>query len=184
MTIFGFPIDAALAVYVIVFFAPFVQEDAAVFGAASAAAMGQGDPAILFAVTLAGLTLSDLWKYWAGAFAKRIPRFAKWVNDPRVLAAREGVLKRLGLTLLAARFVPGTRIPLYVACGVFHAPFGRFSAYVILSGALYIGLAFALLRLVGEAAGERVHAIAPFVAIGVVALVIGISAWRRRRKPA
>lgn len=181
MEILGFTLDPMMAVYAAVLIGPFIQEDAAVIGAASAAAAGHGEPSLLFAFCLAGLIVSDGWKYWVGALAHRIPRFAKLAESPRVQAAREGVLKRLGLTLLAARFVPGTRIPLYVACGVFRAPFIKFLALVAATGALYLALAFALLMSLGAAAGEAFNMYAPYVAVTIVALVLGV-AWLRRTR--
>jgi membrane protein DedA with SNARE-associated domain len=164
------------AIYLLVFLGPFVQEDAAVVGAATAYITHQGDPTGLFGATLLGLTLSDSWKYWAGALAYRWRPARKWVRDPRVAGARDQVRRRLGLTLIAARFVPGTRIPLYVACGLFRAPFLRFLALIIFSGALYLALAFGAFALLGAVAGESVRAAAPLVVIAIVVIVVSVKA--------
>jgi membrane protein DedA with SNARE-associated domain len=171
---------APWAVYIGAFLGPFVQEDAAVLGAATAAVSMGVKSAGLFAAVLTGLIASDAWKYWAGRLAHRSRRASKWVADPRVQAARERVLSRLGVTLLVARFVPGTRIPLYVACGVFKAPFWRFFVYVALSAALYVGLAFALFHSVDAMLSARLRLAAPFVAVTIAALFLGLSWWRRR----
>ena len=163
----------AWAVYGIAILLPFVQEDAAVIGAASAAATGHGDAAGLFAATLFGLILSDTWKYWAGRFAHAHPGTAKLAVDPRVIAARDRVVNRLGVALMIARFVPGTRIPLYVACGLFKAPFPRFFVTIIFSGALYLAIAFIAFATLGAALGEQVRSAIP---VAVVTIVVGVIA--------
>ena len=165
-------LNHAWAVYGIAILLPFVQEDAAVIGAASAAATGHGDAAGLFAATLFGLILSDTWKYWAGRFAHAHPGTAKLATDPRVLAARERVVNRLGVALIIARFVPGTRIPLYVACGLFKAPFPRFFITIIFSGALYLAIAFIAFATLGATLGEQIRtAILVVVVVAILAVL-------------
>ena len=175
--------DAATwGVYLALLLGPFLQEDAAVFAAAGAAAATDVSGAGAFAAVLSGLILSDTWKYWAGRFAKRWRWAAKHLGDPRVEAARQRVLARLGLALMTARFVPGTRIPLYLACGVFQAPFARFFAYMASSAALYVGLAFALTIGAGAVLGDRMRVFAPFVAIAIAASVLLVAHLTRRMR--
>lgn len=161
---------------------PFVQEDVAIVGAASAAATGSDQTVGLLLATWLGLTVSDAWKYWAGRLAKKIPAAARMAQGPRVQAAREKVLKHLAITIVVARFVPGTRIPLNVACGVFHAPFFKYLALIMFSGAIYIGLTYALFRALGEVVGEEVRAALPFIVIPIVIAVIALVLWRSRQQ--
>ncbi len=176
-------IDAAL--YLTLFFAPFFQEDIAVFGAAGAAAssMLATDNVALFMVALAGLITSDTWKFWAGRLAQRHPRLRKWAEKPAVSAARERVLKRLGLTMLAVRFVPGTRIGAYIAAGFFGAPFIPFFFYVVSSGILYLGIAFVVVHIAGVAAGHQANQVIAGVVITLVLIAI-LSSWLRNRRKA
>lgn len=90
------------------------------------------------------------------------------------------MLRRLGLTLLVARFVPGTRIPLYIACGVFKAPFARFIILVALSGAVYLGLMYVVVRSLGAVMGEHIRHYAPFVAVLIVITILAAQ-WVRQR---
>lgn len=171
-------------VYALVFLAPFVQEDAAVIGAASASLTGAADPVLLFIALVSGLAVSDTWKYWAGRAAYAFSWTRRAAQRPDVAAAREKVLERLGMTLLVARFVPGTRIPLYLASGVFKAPFVRFALYVIATGILYAGLMFGLFHALGAAVGEQARQALPWAALSIVALVIayqGLRMWLIRR---
>jgi membrane protein DedA with SNARE-associated domain len=171
----------ALGLYGGVMLAPFVQEDAAVIGAAAAAAAGTGEPILLFLALVVGLSASDVWKYWLGRLARTNAWARKFTEKPGVAKAKNGVLNRLGLTLLVARFVPGTRIPLYIASGVFEAPALKFTAYVIATGILYAGLAFALFQTLGKAAGEHAGQAAAIAAVVVGVTVLTVSFVRGRQ---
>jgi membrane protein DedA with SNARE-associated domain len=172
-------------IYVCLLVAPFVQEDAAIIGAASSSSIGLGDPFLLFFSILIGLSASDLWKYWAGRWGRSHHK-ADWIAaHGKVTTVREKVVGSLGLTLMGTRFVPGTRIPIYLACGFFKAPFGPFSFWVVLSGAVYCLVAFVLFHFLGEVGGQQARSYAPLVAIGIVFTILLVQWLRgRSKKPA
>lgn len=152
-------IPDTLAIYVAAFIGPFVQEDAAIVGAVTAflhpqtSKMASG-PGILLAM-FCGLVISDLWKYWIG-YAGRTQSWAqKMALKPSVRKVGSKIVAHPGKTLILARFIPGTRIPAYVASGFFGVPFGRFAFWIVASGLAYIGAAWALLSTVGIVAGEK-----------------------------
>lgn len=170
-------------IYVLVAIGPFIQEDAAIISAAAASAAGAGSPQLLFVTLLAGLSLSDLWKYWLGRAAHTHTWGRKFAQKPGVQAARDKVVRRLGLSLLTARFVPGTRVPLYIACGFFKAPFWKVALYVISSAIVYVTIAFTLFHKLGDMAGERINTYAPILAVCVVVLAViylTFKAWMQR----
>ena len=184
MGISNLMMDSTWTMYAVTVLLPFVQEDAAVLAAATASITGHGDARELFIATLIGLTASDTWKYWAGRLAHSHPWAAKMASDPRIAAARERVLNRLSVTLLIARFVPGTRIPLYIACGLFKAPFWRFFVTIIATAALYIAIAFTIFAHLGMRLGEQVRGYIPVAVIALVVLMLAVgwirSALRKR----
>lgn len=159
-------------VYLLVALGPFVQEDAAILSAAAASAAGAGHTHLLFLTLIIGLSFSDLWKYWLGRAAHTHSYGRKMADKPGVLAARDKVVQRLGISLVTARFVPGTRIPLYIACGFFKAPFPKVAFFVIGSAIVYATIAFTLFHMIGDMAGGLIHKYAPFVAVGVVSVVV------------
>ena len=162
---------------------PFVQEDAAVLVAASASVTGMANPVAIFIAVTIGLTASDLWKYWLGRAAITQPWARKHAEGPRVAKAKDGIVNNLGKSLLVARFVPGARIPLYIAAGFFKASFLKFAMFIMLSAVLYIGLAFALFHLLGEVAGENAKKYLPIVAlIGFAGLMTFKVIKSRRQK--
>lgn len=166
--------------YLAVLVAPFVQEDAAVIGAATLSAGGQGEASLLFAAVLIGLTASDIWKYCAGAYLPRLRVVRNFLQSSRTEAVRSAVVNRLARSLVAARFIPGTRIPMYVACGLFRVDFGRFLLVLILAGAFYIGVAFALMTALGDAGGDYFSKAVPLGVASIVLIAIAVSALRRR----
>jgi membrane protein DedA with SNARE-associated domain len=158
-------------VYLLILVTPFVQEDTAVVGAATASISG-ADPLTCYVLLVFGITGSDLFKYWIGRASHVFAWTRRMTHRADVLAAKERVLRRLGVTLIIARFVPGTRIPLFVATGLFHAPFGRVAAYVIATALIYAGVIFVAFQALGAAMGEEARRTLPFVALGIVALVM------------
>lgn len=159
--------------YVCALIGPFIQEDAAVLGAASASVSGIGTPLGMFIAITVGLTISDLWKYWLGRAAISQPWARKHAESPRILKAKDSIVHNLGKSIMVARFVPGTRIPLYIAAGFFQASFFKFSSFIFLSALIYIGIAFTLFNVLGEVAGEEAKKYLPAVAIiGFVGLVV------------
>ena len=170
-------------VYACFFILPFIQEDAAVLGSAAAAVAGLGDPFGLGVAILAGLSFSDLWKYWAGRAALEHKWAKKYADKSSVKKARDNVVNHLAKSLMVVRFVPGTRIPFYVASGFFKAPFDKFAIFVVFSGLVYILLAFALFYIFGEVFGEQVHKYLPFIAMGLVVIVVGGQFLRVKLSP-
>jgi membrane protein DedA with SNARE-associated domain len=169
-------------IYIAFFILPFVQEDAAVIGSAAASLAGLGDTALLFICVLLGLAASDLWKYWAGKFALKYDWAKRFADKPSVVKARDGVVNNLAKTSYFVRFVPGTRIPFYVAAGLFNAPFDRFAFYVVTSGMVYIGLVFALFHLFGELIGEKAIHTLPLCAIAILLVVLGVQFVRSKMR--
>lgn len=168
-------------VYACFLIVPFIQEDAAVIGSAAAAVAGLGNPALLAFSILLGLSMSDLWKYWAGRAALSQQWAQKYADRPSVKRARDGVVNHLASSLMAVRFVPGTRIPFYLASGFFKAPFAKFSFFVIFSGALYIAITFCFFYIFGEIAGEKAKSWLPIIAISLVVILVVLQVIRRRR---
>lgn len=166
---------SGLALYVAIFLLPFFQEDVAVVLAATASLSGAAPLAPLFIVILAGLTCSDVWKYWLGWFARRHRWAHKFAERKGVSVAGDLVRTELVKTLFAARYIPGTRIPTYVACGFFKVPYGRFVGWVIFTAFTYVTIMFLLFHTVGELWGEKAKFILPAIAI---ALLVSYIAFR------
>lgn len=171
---------SGFALYFGLFLLPFVQEDAAVVAAATASLAKMAPLEYCFAAVLAGLICSDIWKYWAGYFARKYKWAHKFAEKPGVSVAGDLVRNNLTKTLLIARFVPGTRIPSYVACGFFKAPYFKFCGIVVLTGFIYVSVIFALFETIGLVAGEQAKFWLPAIIVSLVAGYLLVR-WLRRR---
>lgn len=171
--------EAVWFAYLAILLAPFVQEDAAVIGAAAIAAAGMAPVAGVLSAVFIGLIVSDLWKYGLGYLAVKHRWARRLVPQDKLETGRRFLHENLGLTLMGVRFVPGTRIPAYVASGFVRAPFGRFAFWVALSATLYVGVAYGLVRLAGEAIA---HGAGPWLAGAVVESALTLFIAQRLRR--
>ena len=169
-------------VYFCLLIAPFVQEDAAVIGAASLSLASMGDTALIFLFITLGLTASDLWKYWLGRTARTRGWAKRFAENPAVAKAEDLVRGKLGATLMTVRFVPGTRIPLYIASGFFGASWARFAFWIAFSAIIYIAIAFALFHTVGAVAGESAKVWLPVIAISALLVYLLYRATKSRMR--
>ncbi|MEZ5895765.1 MAG: hypothetical protein R3C51_05125 [Parvularculaceae bacterium] len=169
-----------LALYFAVFALPFLQEDAAVIGAATASIMGLAPTSFLVAAIMCGLVASDAWKYWVGRLARRYEWAHKFAEKPGVSVAGDLVRSEFVQTMLTARFVPGTRIPTYIACGFFRAPYGKYILTLMLTASMYVTIMFTLFHLGGAVAGEQAKYWLPAIAVVILACYIGFRWYTHR----
>ena len=173
--------DSPLLVYIGVFLGPFVQEDAAVLGAASLSANNPDYFPTMFFVILAGLFLSDIWKYWIGWAALKNPRARAFAEKKHVAELQDKVQRYTLATLFGARFVPLARIPAYVACGFFRVPYWKFCIMIALTATIYTGIIFTICHLVGEVMGERFEWLLPILGVAIALLFVGFQIFKSRK---
>lgn len=169
--------------YLGLFIGPFVQEDAAVIGAASLSLSESNHWISIFGFILAGLIASDSWKYWLGWAAKHHKWAKKYAERESVMKMRDGVLSNSVKTLLAVRFIPLARVPTYLATGFFGVPYLKYWLCIAFSALLYVTIIFTAFHLLGEIMGEHLKTYAPFagLAIAVVLVTTIIVKYRRSR---
>ncbi len=147
------------------FLTPFLQEDFGVILAASASLAGVAPTLFLAAAILTGLVASDAWKYWMGRLARRYEWAHKFAEKPGVSVAGDLIRKEFLQTMLTARFVPGTRIPTYIAAGFFKADYAKYILTLMFTASLYIFVVFTVFHTVGVVAGEEAVVWMPLVAV-------------------
>ncbi|WP_298911865.1 VTT domain-containing protein [uncultured Algimonas sp.] len=173
--------DPSWLLYLGIFLGPFVQEDAAVIAAASLSAADADHFPVIFAIILAGLFLSDIWKYWIGRAAHTSSRARAYAEREHVTTFRGKVRRNLFATLLTARFLPLARIPVYVACGYFKVRYARFCLFIFITALMYCIVIFTLCHFLGELFGDRIELIIPTIAVIVVAVAV-IALWIKRSR--
>jgi membrane-associated protein len=131
--------------------APFpVLPSETILMSAATTAFGGGDVGMvfgLFIAALAGSVLGDAVVFWLGRCSHKL--LARTVDTEYEVSAwvRKHMLRRPGIALVGARFVPGGRLVSTAAAGRFGLPVRRFLPWTIASSAawsvymLLIGLA-------------------------------------------
>ena len=167
-------------IYLGLFIGPFVQEDAAVLAAATLSVNGTRPTLLIYLVILAGLIASDLWKYWIGWAALRYPKARAFAERKHAVDLGDKVNRHLALTLIAARFVPLSRIPAYIACGFFKVSYWRYCLYISFTAFLYVSAVFLVCHLLGEVMGEKLRWLIPIVGFSFLIGYLGYRYVRAR----
>lgn len=132
----------------------FVSEDAATISSALSIFGGPVSWPLGFAACFIGIWLGDLGLY---ALARCLGRpilqrqwVARFADATAIERCQEKFNQRGSLTLLVSRFVPGTRLPTYLAAGLLSMPPVRFALITALAALLWIGGIFAITKLLGS----------------------------------
>jgi len=157
-----------IGLYLCFLLLPLIQEDVAVFLAASASVSGLGNPVVGFVMVLIGLIASAALYYAIGQAAIKQKWARKFTESPKVEQAGNRVKKNLVKSLFVARFVPPVRIPFYVASGFFKLDFVKVLLLSVVSAVLYLAIVFILFHIFGEAVGAQVKILLPLVAVILV----------------
>ena len=131
--------------------ATLVSEDLACITAGLLVSEGRAGFLFVTLACLVGIVAGDILLYLVGKFVgrralRKIP--LKWLVSQEGVQRSSDWLNRNGLAVIfTSRFVPGTRLPTYLAAGVLNTSLLRFSFYMLLACAVWTPL------LVGSAAG-------------------------------
>ncbi|MDE2874615.1 MAG: alpha/beta fold hydrolase [Gemmatimonadota bacterium] len=189
----GFALVVALLLIVA---ATFVSEDLTCIGTGLLIARGSLPWTAGVGACLVGLVVGDLLLYAGGRWIGRpVTRIAplRWMIRPEELErACRWFTERSAALLIGGRFVPGTRLPTYVAAGVVHMPLIPFSLWIVVAAALWTPFLVGGTALFGAVAAEQIgtlqqRALPWLIVTALVALIalrIGVplfsTAGRRR----
>ena len=144
---------------------------------------------------LVGIVAGDLWLYGMGRWLGR-PAIGKaplrWFVSETAIDRSAAWFGRWGIWIvLVTRFLPGTRLPTYLAAGILRARFWLFVGAFILAAALWTPLLVGLSATFGNQVLTRFMAYQTFalpavlgMALGVLLLfklVVPLGSWRGRR---
>ncbi|MFN3165607.1 MAG: alpha/beta fold hydrolase [Phycisphaeraceae bacterium] len=134
----------------------FVLEDPTSIAVGLFIKAGQIDPFLGGFAVFAGIFLGDLGLYLIGfVFGRRALRWrpiAAWVPTRHVESLGAWFDDKGWKAVLASRFIPGTRMPLYIAAGVTGNKPWRFVLWTFLAVAVWAPVILVLVVLLGEAA--------------------------------
>src|SRR5205809_820021 len=132
----------------------FISEDAATISSALSIFGGPLSWPLGFVSCFAGIWLGDLGLYSLARCAGKNILHSRWLPrlaDPATITRCEKTFaQNSALTLIASRFIPGTRLPTYLAAGLFAMPARRFALITAIGALLWISVFFALTKLLGS----------------------------------
>src|SRR6266496_372671 len=132
----------------------FVSEDAATISSALSIFGGPLSWPIGFAACFAGIWLGDLGLYslarWVGKPILQSRWVARFTDHATIERCQQRFSQRGSLALLASRFVPGTRLPTYLAAGLLSMPVGRFALVTAFAALVWIAGIFTIAKLLGS----------------------------------
>jgi membrane protein DedA with SNARE-associated domain len=135
--------------------ATLASEDATLL--ASGLLVQQGGASLAFAIAACtlGIVVGDvaLWAAgrWLGRTVPRLPWLSRHADPAASTAATLLLAGHAGRAILASRFLPGTRLPLYLAAGAAGVPLFRFTAWVLLAAVLWTPPLVVMAACVGDA---------------------------------
>src|SRR3974390_2139727 len=124
-------LSSSLGTGVAIILATFVLEDAAMVAVGVMAADGLLSVPLGLGSLATGIALGDFGLYGMGRLATAYPRLGRFVHSERLRPLATWLNVKLYSTVIAARFLPGARLPTYLACGFFAVPFSRFAVPVV-----------------------------------------------------
>ncbi len=107
----------------------FILEDATTILVGIAAADHRVGPLLALLSLYAGILLGDLGLYGTGRSALLHSKVRSFLEHRHAIAFRPWLEKNLGRTVFVVRFIPGLRLPTYMACGFFEMPLKPFLLY-------------------------------------------------------
>ena len=133
-----------------------ISEDAATISSALSLFGGPITWPLGFVACFAGIWLGDLGLYsLARCFGKPILKtrwIARFADAAAIARCQIRFNNHASLALLASRFVPGTRLPTYLAAGLLSMPVTQFAAVTGFGALIWIGDIFIIAKLLGSQA--------------------------------
>ncbi len=175
--------------------ATLVSEDLTCVAAGLLASHGKLSLTAAMVACLIGIFIGDLLLVLVGRLlGQRILERApfRWVLSPQALERSERWFTAQGTkVVLASRFIPGSRLPLFLAAGILRAPFGRVAITLFLAGVVWTPILVGLSAWTGGAVLARFRSYESVVLPAVLAalaavllfthVVVPLFAWRGRR---
>lgn len=171
-----------------------VSEDLACITAGVLVAQGRLHWSVATGSVLLGIFFGDLGLMllgrWLGRAALTRPPLSWWVAPEAVDRASAWYRRNGAAVLLSSRFMPGMRLPMYVAAGLLRTPFWNFAGWLALAAVLWTPPFIFGVALLGEAALAAIEASRVALLGFVLALagaVLGLRqlvplfTWRGRR---
>lgn len=162
--------------FLVLMAATLISEDIAIVGAALMVAEGLAGLSWAFSAIIGGIVIGDTALYGLGWLAARYRKARALVASRKVYQMKRFVRGRLGLILLSTRFLPGSRIPTYTACGFFGFSLSYFFIVLSLAALVWTGIVFAVVITTGTMV---LDSLGPWKWVGAAGFIILIFLFPR-----
>lgn len=175
-----------IALAISIFFGSFAYEDGATLLAVTLATAGRLDPRLGLTSAFLGIWAGDMGLYAAGSQLGRRAVGSRWLgrftSQASIAKAENWFSHRGSAALVMSRFVPGSRLPLYLAAGTLRFPSRLFAVITGLCSAVWVLIVFAAWKLVPTSwlASRNLWLLAP-AALAVPWLLTKIAGGAGRR---
>ena len=159
----------------------FISEDGATITAAALAASSMLDVRLAFLSAFAGLWIGDLGVYAVARWTSPAIRGHRWSQPwfAKTTSSESSRDRSKGRWRLAlSRFLPGTRLPAYIAAGLEQMPVATFAMVTATSAMAWVALLFFSIRLAPSRASTASRHLALLTLTGLVLFAL-LSIWRR-----
>jgi len=155
----------------------FASEDLTCITAGQLIRQGQVNWLVALVGCFAGIFLGDLGLFLVGRVSGRavvrVPWVARRLSVDRLNELGAWYEQRSATAIFAARFLPGTRLPLYLAAGAFGQRAPRFVLYSFLAALIWTPILVLLVAFLGDLALAPIR---QFVGGGWIALAVSVAA--------
>jgi membrane protein DedA with SNARE-associated domain len=167
-----------------------LPEEVPIVAAGVFSANGRLDWRLALASCIFGAIAGDSAMYLLGRyFGRNLLKDHPWwcgFMTPQREAKVEHMIRQHGIKMLfGARFLPGLRMPIYIASGILKMPYARFLIADTIGATIVVGTCFGLGYYFGPQITQVIHNAEEWAVITVVAAAVVVGAiyyfWRRHR---
>jgi len=123
-----------------------------------------------------GIWIGDLGLYWLGRLGgRRLIRkfpFNWWISERRLEQGEQLFDRHGGKLIFTSRFLPGSRVPVYVASGILGFPFWRFALFMAVACAIWTPLLVGFAMKLGDVLLEWLAVYEKAAWIGFILVVV------------
>jgi membrane protein DedA with SNARE-associated domain len=167
-----------------------MPEEVPIVAAGVLAANGRLDWGLALASCIFGALAGDHAMYFLGrnfgrALIKDHPWWVGFMTPVREQKVEQMIRQRGILMLFGARFLPGLRMPIYIASGILKMPYLRFFVADVVGGTIVVATCFWLGYYFGPQITQAIHDAEQWLLVTVLA-VVGVGGtiyyfWRRHK---
>lgn len=166
---------------------PILPGDSLLFAAGTFAGLGSLNPLLLFAILSAAAILGDTVNYWVGKYLGHHfvrDRGRRWIKQQHLDRTHVFFEKYGGKTIILARFVPIVRTFAPFVAGIGTMTYGKFLAYNVIGGLMWVGLFIAAGYFFGSRPFVQDNFSLVVLAIVIISLIPAVVEYLRARSHA